>query len=109
MSIRRWFNYDLGFTMFHPLVALKAFGTSAVSDSSPSATCCWDGRSGDSAPPSGWGSILGGIYLILRGFIRWEITVSFLAGILGWPLVHLMLPIQPGMQTRCSTCSPDTP
>jgi electron transport complex protein RnfD len=29
----------------------------------------------------GLGLIIGGIYLILRGFIRWEISVSFLAGI----------------------------
>jgi Na+-translocating ferredoxin:NAD+ oxidoreductase subunit D len=29
----------------------------------------------------GLGLILGGLYLILRGFIRWEISLSFLAGI----------------------------
>ena len=29
----------------------------------------------------GLGLILGGIYLILRGFIRWEITISFLLGL----------------------------
>ncbi|MFW6237300.1 MAG: RnfABCDGE type electron transport complex subunit D, partial [Desulfosudaceae bacterium] len=30
----------------------------------------------------GLGIIVGGIYLMLRGFIRWEIVLSFLAGIL---------------------------
>ena len=29
----------------------------------------------------GLGLILGGLYLILRGFVRWEIPLSFLAGI----------------------------
>jgi len=29
----------------------------------------------------GLGLILGGIYLILRGLIRWEIAISFLAGV----------------------------
>jgi len=29
----------------------------------------------------GLGLIVGGIYLILRGFIRWEISVSFLVGV----------------------------
>ncbi len=28
------------------------------------------------------GLIIGGIYLILRGYIRWELSVSFIAGIL---------------------------
>ena len=27
------------------------------------------------------GLIVGGVYLIIRGFIRWEISVSFLAGV----------------------------
>ena len=29
----------------------------------------------------GLGLIIGGIYLILRGMIRWEISISFLAGV----------------------------
>jgi electron transport complex protein RnfD len=96
-------NYDLGFTMFHPLVALKAFGTSAVSDFTIGDLLL--GRQvGGLGSTFGLGLIIGGIYLILRGFIRWEITVSFLAGILvsatlfhltdparfGGPLFHLL-------------------
>jgi electron transport complex protein RnfD len=74
-------DYDLGFTMYHPLVALKAFGTSAISDFS--IVDLLIGRQvGGIGSTFGLGLILGGIYLILRGFIRWEISVSFLVGIL---------------------------
>jgi len=74
-------DYDLGFTMYHPLVALKAFGTSAISDFS--IVDLLIGRQvGGIGSTFGLGLIVGGIYLILRGFIRWEISVSFLVGIL---------------------------
>lgn len=73
-------NYDLGFHMVYPLAALKAFGTSAIE--SFSAVDLLMGRQiGGIGTTFGIGLILGGIYLILRGFIRWEISVSFLAGI----------------------------
>ncbi|MFO7688322.1 MAG: RnfABCDGE type electron transport complex subunit D [Desulfobacterales bacterium] len=74
-------NIDLGFIMFHPLVALKAFGTSAVANFSIGDLLL--GRQvGGIGSTFGLGLIIGGIYLILRGFIRWEISVSFLVGIL---------------------------
>jgi electron transport complex protein RnfD len=74
-------DYDLRFTMYHPLVALKAFGTSAISDFS--IVDLLIGRQvGGIGSTFGLGLIVGGIYLILRGFIRWEISVSFLVGIL---------------------------
>ena len=74
-------NYDLGFTMYHPLVALKAFGTNAIADFSIGDLLL--GRQvGGLGSTFGLGLIIGGIYLIIRGFIRWEISVSFLVGIL---------------------------
>ncbi len=74
-------NYDLGFTMYHPLVALKAFGSNVVTDFSIGDLLL--GRQvGGIGSTFGLGLILGGIYLILRGFIRWEISLSFLVGIL---------------------------
>lgn len=73
-------NYDLGFHMAYPLAAFKSFGTSAIE--SFSALDLLMGRQiGGIGATFGIGLILGGIYLILRGFIRWEISVSFLAGI----------------------------
>jgi electron transport complex protein RnfD len=73
-------NYDLGFLMNYPLTALKYFGVSAASDFST--TDLLMGRqSGGIGATFGLGLIIGGIYLILRGMIRWEISLSFIAGI----------------------------
>jgi electron transport complex protein RnfD len=85
-------DYDLGFIMYHPLVALKAFGTNAISDFSIGDLLL--GRQvGGIGSTFGLGLIVGGIYLILRGFIRWEIAVSFLVGILvSATLFHLADP-----------------
>lgn len=73
-------NYDLGFIMYHPLAALKAFGVSAITDFSYIDLLL--GRQvGGIGTTFGLGLILGGVYLILRGFIRWEISVAFLVGV----------------------------
>ncbi|MBW2178923.1 MAG: RnfABCDGE type electron transport complex subunit D [Deltaproteobacteria bacterium] len=73
-------NYDLGFHMAYPLAALKSFGTSAI-ESFSALDLLMGKQIGGIGATFGIGLILGGIYLILRGFIRWEISVSFLAGI----------------------------
>jgi electron transport complex protein RnfD len=73
-------NYELGFTMIYPLGAVKAFGTS-VMDNYNLTGLLMGQQSGGIGATFGLGLIIGGIYLILRGFIRWEISVSFLAGI----------------------------
>jgi electron transport complex protein RnfD len=74
-------NFDLGFIMVNPLAKLKAFGVASVSDFSY--TDLLMGRQvGGIGSTFGLGLILGGIYLILRGFARWEIALSFLAGLL---------------------------
>ena len=73
-------NYDLGFYMVYPLGAVKHFGASV------SAEYCISGllmgqHSGGIGTIFGIGLIIGGLYLIVRGHIRWEISLSFLAGI----------------------------
>ena len=74
-------NYDFAFNPLYPLAAVKHFGTSAVASFSP-----WDllmGRqTGGLGATFGLGLLIGGVYLILRGFIRWEISLAFLAGVL---------------------------
>jgi len=73
-------NYELNFAMAHPLAALKHFGPSAVEAFTPGALLMGK-QIGGIGSTFGLGLIAGGIYLIVRGFIRWEISVSFLAGI----------------------------
>lgn len=74
-------NYDLGFIMVYPLAALKHFGVSAV-DSFTISDLLLGRQIGAIGTTFGIGIIAGGIYLIIRGFIRWEISLSFLAGVL---------------------------
>ncbi len=73
-------NYDLDFIMVYPLAALKHFGTSAI-DGFSIADLLLGKQPGGIGSTFGIGIIIGGIYLIIRGIIRWEISVSFLAGI----------------------------
>jgi len=73
-------NYDLGFNMVYPLGAVKHFGASAAANYS-SNDLLMGIQSGGIGATFGLGLILGGIYLILRGIIRWEISLSFLVGI----------------------------
>ena len=73
-------NYDLGFAMVYPLSALKHLGTSGI-DAFSMADLLMGQQSGGIGATFGLGLIIGGIYLIIRGVIRWEISVSFLAGV----------------------------
>ncbi|MDX9786819.1 MAG: RnfABCDGE type electron transport complex subunit D [Desulfobacterales bacterium] len=96
-------NYNLEFLTISPLVALKSFGVQATTQFNPLDLLL--GRQvGGIGATFGLGIILGGLYLILRGFIRWEISISFLVGIAvtavlfnllnpakyGGPLIHLL-------------------
>lgn len=95
-------NYDFDFAMVYPLSALKHFGTSAVNSFSVG-DLLMGKQSGAIGSTFGLGLIGGGIYLIARGIIRWEISLSFLAGIIitalifnatdsalyGGPVIHL--------------------
>ncbi len=74
-------NYDFNFTALAPLAALKTKGASAVADLFPFSDLIMGRQVGAIGTTFGLGLILGGIYLILRGFIRWEIPVSFIIGI----------------------------
>ena len=74
-------NYDFSFTALAPLAAVKAKGALAVSDLFPLSDLLMGKQVGAIGTTFGLGLIIGGVYLILRGFIRWEIPVSFIIGI----------------------------
>jgi electron transport complex protein RnfD len=74
-------DIDLGFNMAYPLAAAKNFGAGAVKDFTV-AELLLGQQIGGIGTTFGLGLILGGIYLMTRGFIRWEISLSFLAGVL---------------------------
>ncbi|MCP3942026.1 MAG: RnfABCDGE type electron transport complex subunit D [Desulfobacteraceae bacterium] len=96
-------NYDFGFTALAPLAALKFKGAAAIAGLFPWENLIMGKQVGAIGSTFGLGIILGGIYLILRGYIRWEICASFIIGILltafcfhqanpatyGGPLLHL--------------------
>ncbi|MDY6971154.1 MAG: RnfABCDGE type electron transport complex subunit D [Thermodesulfobacteriota bacterium] len=73
-------DYDLGFHMAYPLAAVKYFGASAAANYSSQGFLLGQ-QSGGIGSTFGLGLIIGGVYLILRGHIRWEISLSFLAGV----------------------------
>ena len=83
-------NYDPGFMMAAPLVKLKAFGVNAVKDYSY-VDLLFGRQAGGIGSGFGLGLIAGGVYLILRGFIRWEISLSFLAGVFGMASVFYVI------------------
>ena len=72
-------NYDFEFTVVYPLAAAKAFGAASL-DSFSLSDLLMGRQIGGIGATFGLGLILGGIYLALRGFIRWEISVAFLVG-----------------------------
>ena len=96
-------NYDFAFTALAPLAALKLQGAAAVADLFPTGALIMGQQVGAIGSTFGVGIILGGIYLILRGYVRWEISVSFILGIIitalcfhlanpevyGGPAIHL--------------------
>jgi len=75
--------YDFDFAVSSPLVVAKHlsdFGPEAI-DRFSTYNLLMGRQIGGIGATCGLGLIVGGIYLILRGFIRWEISVSFLAGV----------------------------
>ena len=73
-------HYDLGFVMTYPLADLKAFGPDAISKFGLG-DLLMGKQAGAIGSTFGLGLILGGLYLMLRGHMRWEISLSFLAGV----------------------------
>ena len=75
-----YLRYEFGFTATYPLTALKHFGASAIEPFGIGGLLL--GRQvGGVGAVFGLGLIAGGVYLIYKGFIRWEISLSFLAGV----------------------------
>lgn len=73
-------NYDFDFLAIYPLTTAKALGPSAI-DTLSYGDLLMGKQLGGIGATFGLGLIIGGIYLIIRGFIRWEIALSFLVGI----------------------------
>ncbi len=73
-------NYAVDFNPVYPLTLLKSFGASAVKEFTLNDLLM--GRQiGGIGATCGIGLIAGGIYLMIRGYIRWEISISYLAGV----------------------------
>ncbi len=73
-------NYAFDFPAAFPLGAVKAFGTEAIKELS--LVDLFMGRQvGGIGSICGAALLAGGVYLILRWIIRWEIPVAFLAGV----------------------------
>jgi electron transport complex protein RnfD len=96
-------NYDFGVNMVYPIGALKHFGPKAMEEYR--LTDLFMGwQAGAIGATFGLGLIAGGIYLMVRGYIRWEISLTFLAAVFvtalmfnltdpakyGSPLFHLL-------------------
>ncbi|BBO74989.1 electron transport complex subunit D [Desulfosarcina widdelii] len=74
-------NFSLSFpSATDPLAALKAFGPAAVAGLNPVALFMGK-QVGGLGSTCGLALTIGGIYLILRGIIRWEVSIAFLIGI----------------------------
>jgi len=94
-------NYDLNFATLYPIAAAKHFG-SASAESFDLWKIFLGQQIGGIGATFGLGLLIGGIYLMLRGFIRWEIALTFLAGVYLAALVfNLVDPVRfvgPGFQ-----------
>jgi len=73
-------NSVFDFPAFFPLAAVKAFGTEAIRDVAL-IDLFWGRQTGGIGTICSAALLAGGIYLIFRGAIRWEIPVSFLSGV----------------------------
>jgi H+/Na+-translocating ferredoxin:NAD+ oxidoreductase subunit D len=76
-----YLNYDFGFPAADPLKAVKAMGTVAVARYSLAGFLMGQ-QVGGVGTVFALGLMIGGLYLILRGFIRWEISLSYIVGVL---------------------------
>jgi electron transport complex protein RnfD len=74
----RHFQFD--FIPAYPLAAVKHFGLDAI-EPVRLMDLLLGRQIGGIGATFGIGLILGGVYLMIRGFIRWEISLSFLGGV----------------------------
>ena len=87
-------NYAFDFPAAFPLAAVKAFGTTAVKDL-PLMDLFLGRQVGGIGTTCGAALLAGGAYLILKGVIRWEIPISFLAGMAATAAVfHAVDPVR---------------
>ena len=85
-------NYDFKFYAAYPLGVLKHAGVFPTG-SYHVKDLFMGMQSGAIGSTFGLGLVIGGLYLILRGYIRWEISISFLVGIFITALIfHLVDP-----------------
>jgi len=82
-------SYNFDFVTLYPLAALKHFGLSSVESFTPCALLMGQ-QTGGIGSTFGLGLVLGGIYLIIRGYVRWEISLSFLGGVMFAALLFQM-------------------
>lgn len=94
---------ELDFIALYPLATLKHLGASATEQFSAMDLLLGQ-QVGGIGTTCGLAILLGGLYLIIRGFIRWEISISFLVGVAftalcfnmadgvkyGGPMIHLL-------------------
>lgn len=83
-------NYQFDFNTIYPLVLSKSFGASAV-ENFALIDLLFGKQIGGIGSTFGIGLIAGGVYLMIRGYIRWEITISFLIGIFASALFYNIL------------------
>ncbi|MFP4477350.1 MAG: RnfABCDGE type electron transport complex subunit D [Desulfatibacillaceae bacterium] len=76
----RYLHYVFDHNPAYPLASAKAFGAEAAANWS-TMDLLMGNQIGGMGAVFGLGLLIGGIYLILRGHIRWEISVSFLAAV----------------------------
>ncbi len=85
-------NFNFSFNAFDPLVALKAFGPEVVDNYSLGGLFLGQ-QVGGIGSTCGLALVIGGAYLIARGYVRWEIPLSFVLGILVTAtLFHMVAP-----------------
>ena len=71
---------DPGFTMLEPLTAAKAFGA-ATAHRFATVDLLLGHQAGAIGAPFGIWILLGGIYLVVCGIVRWEIPAAFIVGV----------------------------
>jgi len=85
-------NYQFSFNAIYPLTLSKNFGSAAVADFTP-LNLLMGRQIGGIGTTFGLGLIAGGLYLLAKRYIRWEVVLAFLAGIFLTALMfHLAAP-----------------
>lgn len=74
-------NYEFPFNPVYPLMLAKSFGSEAAASAFSLKDLLLGNQVGGIGSTFSLGVMISGIYLMLRGYIRWEISLSFLAGV----------------------------